>query len=387
MTLRSPLLISQAGVPRSRLSRGRPRPMGLSSVFLLQPTDELKLDGHNVRDLLADVGHESVARALDRLNGAASKRQAAALRKSLSSLASFIPGQSSERTTMAMALAGDRYGLEAAGIVGDWTSFVHGLQPGRTCSITRRLVFDLAARTELAALPALRAMQAGDFERCARLISEHPLLAPCASPHALSALASARDNVQSLPAQLAMACEFRLSQIALVEARTPVGRRGDALSGFQYLTRVHARGACRPGHFYMRWLMDRLQFSSPGAWLNAVAELAGTDADDDPVSFKTLKAWCAGSIFPSGRSLSRIVRPRMQQLHGNGARYKSELLLASHWRWAALRLHTTVNIARRLESVLSRSPGLLYSHGDADSWLIERYAAWCRHWRATPPIG
>ena len=361
--------------------------MRLSSVFLLQPTDELKLDGHSVRDLMADLGHESLARALDRLNGTVSERQAAALRKSLSGLTSIIPEQSEVRSTMEAALAGDRAALEKAGIVGDWTSFMRGLQPAQTCSITRRLVFELAARTEVAALPAQRAMHAGDFDRCARLISEHPLLAPCASPAALSELAAAGDNVQALPAQLAMVCEFRLSQLALVQVRTPAGRRGDAESGFERLTRIHARGTCRPGHFYMRWLMERLQISSPNAWLDAVSELDVADADDDPVSFKALKSWCAGSTFPPGRSLGRLVLPRLQQLHGSGARYKSELLLASHWRWAALRLDTTVSLARRLESELPRLPGLLHDHANAETWLPERFGAWCRHWQAAPAIG
>lgn len=362
--------------------------MRLSSVFLLQPADELKLDGHNMRELMAELGHEALARALDRLNEAVSGRQAAALRKSLSGLAALTPAHSDVRSTMEMALAGDRAGLAAAGILGDWTSVVQGLQPAQTCSITRRLVFHLAARTEVAALPALRALHASDFARTALLIAGHPLLAPCASPSTLSALASATDAVQALPAQLAMLCEFRLSQLALVQVRTPVARRGDALSGFRRLTKVHAKGTCRPGHFYMRWLMERLQLSSPDAWLDAVAEAAVPDLDDDSaISFKTLKAWCAGSIFPAGRSLGRLVRPRLRQLHGNGARYRSELLLASHWRWAALRLDTTLNLARRLEGRLPRVAGLLHDHVNADAWLSERYGVWCRHWQATPAIG
>lgn len=371
-----PCLQATARAPR-RPSVGRPKPLSFSSVFLLTPESQMKLDGFSLRAAFKADGKEYLYKVFDQvMQGRWKGSPEAILRlwKRIFSQSRELPPP--DVLKLIRALEGDSMAQAEVAAWGDWGAYRAGVSDRLTPYQLAEV--NLCIEIEQASCDALLHLQHERFGQTADAIRTEPVIRPYMNDAALLGLANATSPITALPARVAGMCEFLLAQAAFLDAMTAQDRQPHDPASYADLLGDQQDSRCSPGRELIRWLQRLLECESLGDLLRRSTDQRADTVIDD----STVKRWSSGAVFPSHDKLGQLVIPILRT-SGVTPQTEGKLQAIELRHRAARRLNQILEHARRLDQLEASRGGWIRMLDDTtlEAWCRRRYPTWLAHWR------
>ena len=350
---------------------GRKTPLQMSGLFLFSPNVDMKLTGHPMRQLFAEMGHESLYKRAQQLNPFDDQ----AAERLMQELVGIFPN-TALAPIMAAVSHGDAAAQAAVAAMGTWELALYDQEHGSAGPLSAHNRFILEIEHACKA-PFASARQHRMAEVVA-LLSEHPLMRNFLWPEATDALLAAADPLALLPVQASVALEIRLSLIAIADV-TLGEVAPNTPSHFTGLLPSAENPARNPTALFFAWMKR----AAGAATIEAM--LSNRSPGRLFADVTTLKRWSNGSHHPRVEWL----RLFSKELFGDPD-YKP---LWSRY-WAATYLNFIGHLAEtclrgvragaRLPQAAAWSPWprLPFDNCTIESWLATRYPLWLDFHRA-----
>lgn len=343
--------------------RGKPAPLHLCGLFLLDPDSVAKMDEAPASAVFAQARMSAIHKAQDRL-----KKTGKAPPNLLPKLLDLLSGcpDSPELDLLRRASVGDAVALVEANALGPWAYRRAGMQ---WASATVLELLDFFVDIERRSSPVEALLARKQFEAAARAIQSDQVLHRVA-PEAVPLLV---DHHDTLRFSIVGAIRVLVAQLALLEhLRVKAGREQPDL-GFLLVGRSEKVG---PGGRFIAWLKGYLGAASISGLLDLQVRA------EQPIDEATWKRWHSGAVFPSERRLHAFVVPVLEGLTeaDRDARYEA---IAARF-WAARRLHHARHLICRLRASGDEQLGrFMGAPESADQWLASTLDEWRSYWRQT----
>jgi hypothetical protein len=341
----------------------------------------MQLSGTSIRQAYAEIGQESLWKGFERVKKLQLQFIPPTVARAFSRLVQDAPATPFVNL-LVRAFDGDKEAQAAVAALPSWEAMLEGLRSNQE---------------EVWPIRLIEALHFMEIERASRqvdvLLSKHafadavlawrevPELQPYLREEALISWSCASSLVETLPAQTAGMCELLLSQV--VRAEYDLADYGLAPGNFASLLLAASENKCRPGREFMRWMMNALKLRSQGELLEVAHSMSSTP-DEEIVHESTLKAWCAGTNFPSENLIRQIFEAVATQRF-SGAELLTLCEAAGLRYWAARRfmklLELVEFIARRdqLQGYPVGFMDLLGAHTPRE-WIVSRFNFWHGYW-------
>jgi hypothetical protein len=350
---------------------GRKTPLQMGGLFLFSPSVDMKLTGHPMRQLFAEMGQESLYKRVQQLNPLDDQAAEQLMQK----LVEICP-TAALAPVMAAVSRGDAAAQAAFADMGTWEVALYDQVHGSAGPLTahNRFILEIERACEA---PFASARQHHMAEAVA-LLAEHPLMRNFLWPEATAALLAAANLEALLPMRASVALEIRLSLIAIADVTLDEVAQNDA-SHFTNLLPSAENPTRNPTALFFAWMKR-----AAGA-TTIEAMLSNPSPGRRCADITTLKRWSSGSHHPRVEWL----RLFSKELFGDPD-YKP---LWSRY-WAATYLNFIGYLAEtcRREALArpclpqaaawSPWPRLPFNNSTIASWLATRYPLWLDFHRA-----
>lgn len=345
---------------------GKPVPYNLSGLFILDPACLLKLHGLSLRRLLSEMFDNALHKRWERIT--TGKQDANA--RLVIDLLDRLPAEHPFSVEIRAACDGDVSAQKRIEEMGHWESFFLGSgEDFLDMSAHEKLLLTI----ERASHTPMTLIRAGAIREAVALMRADPVISLYLWPEVIEVMEEAKSPQELLPAQVAIATEVLLSNVAVEDAELALG---DESTFAALLPGEHAPGK-NPTSLFFAYLREAIGVKS----LRALLE--HPKANKLSIDMTTLKRWSAGSHVPDIVWL----RPILKAFFGD-ASYKPAL----HRYWATKNLNLigylaqTVAARARVQPAMTEQalalqpwPNYPFGHANCESWMQSRYRYWFDH--------
>ena len=349
---------------------GKPIPLQLSGLFLLDPSVEMKLAGHSFRALFSEIAEESLYKRLERtMQG----KQAAKL-----SLVEDLLGKMPQHPALddlRAAARGDEIAQVRLDSQGPWETFA------KAATITEGAYSAKAAHfiaIERACAEPQRAIKQGDFSLATEQLINDPLMSRFLWPEALVILRGCSKKTGLLSLQASGCIEVLLSALAAwdTEIEKSYGREAD--SRFSCILPCPQNPGKNGTSLFFGWLKERVGATSISGLLSH------RKATELSLDLGTLKRWSSGSHHPDPVWLRLLVLAFFGD--ANDKEVWTRYWAAKYLNFIGFIAQQCSGRARQFigtqsEKILAPWPVFPFGYTSFDTWCQARYPYWLEYHR------
>lgn len=351
---------------------GKPSPLNISGLFLLDPSVHMKLDGIPLRAGLEEQVGAALFKRLDR-----AMKQNNVTQALVGDFADALPDDNSPLlATLRSACAGDAEAIGVIDAMGLWEIFYAAFTEPLGYRRRYRIALERACRKPTEAL------RRGDFGVALAQLQEDPVTGALLWPEAVNAL-DGTTAIQSLqPLQFAGAMEVELSSLAAFDVQI---QKVEGLESSFFAVLLPEEGAAlNPAALFFRWVMR-------GAGVASMGELVDElQRSGRPIHHVSLKNWHRGARMPSVSWLKLIIslKPELARGYEIGTLYwatKLLMLLGYYGTLCATRASSAIQAYPEVPEIRTRLrpwPAFPHGHATFGEWVRARYPTWLAYHRA-----
>lgn len=339
---------------------------------------ELELQEISITDLFRDKSPEmlSLFRDLGRERKISAKRIANDLPKAMDDLGFPLADE------FRRALNGEASELAEMGL---WRIYLYARAMKSADDWPPKLGFlaNHVASLETALADPTKAANAGDFKRCAALLSSAPEMAGYMWPEALVKIESATSSEDIQTTRMMVALEIQLSWLAYWDAELQAsGLALEPMLG-ELFPDFDSEKDEYPNAKFLAWLA---RYSGEKNLASHLCPLSKPERDLDIGSAqRQIRSWRSGKGFPSFDLLENLFHSIYgKQSHDEKNVNHEDWLLSWSMAKATKRINFLLPILSALNPV--RAKVFPFGHESVQEWRESRYRHWYEHWLPLLPI-
>ncbi len=273
---------------------GKPAALPLSGLFLFDPSVSLKLAGHPLRSLIAEIGDESLYKRFERTMRGTQAANISLVRDLLGRL----PADAANFQEMRAAADGDVQAQQHMQAMGIWEAYFRGaFGEKEQLTLHRRHILEI----ERASTEPHNLVRQGRLAEAMEHLASDPLMTRFFWPEATAIFNRAAYEKQLVPLQASLAMEVHLSCLVAWDVELQLGECSTTGSLLRDVLPSAESPGCNPTSLFFRWLKREVAAKSMQSFLEH-PKARGLSLD-----IVTLKRWSRGSHHPSVTWLRPLV--------------------------------------------------------------------------------